>query len=281
MIEVSCIVVNYNNGKYLRTCLDSLVNQSKKIDEIIVADDCSTDNSRKILNEYKLKYDNFTLILNEKNLGVTKNRDFAIRNAKGVFITTLDSDDFFYPTKIEKEFNLINEFPDSIVTSDTIDIDEKGRYLFTRLVESFCLYTDIERVNQMICKSKNVIPRDMMMSKETYFNVGGFDLDFQVYEDWEFKLRLCIMKKNWKYSGSKGTAYRHTKKGLSSKKRLRLTYFHLKAIFKNYKFVSYKTVYFISLLKFIFIKIPTVYFHISTNFFVSRKLKYINLKLSK
>lgn len=67
---LSVIVPNYNNEKYIRQCLDSILAQTYPVKELIVYDDCSTDGSRVILKEYSEKHTNIKVILGEKNVGV-------------------------------------------------------------------------------------------------------------------------------------------------------------------------------------------------------------------
>ncbi len=259
MNEVSCIVVNYNNEKYLKECLNSLVNQTKKIDEIIVADDCSSDGSISIIACYAKKHDNIVPIYNKTNLGVTKNRDNAIRQSTGKFITTLDSDDCFHPTKIENEYSTILNKPDAIVASDTVDINEVGEVYNLRHTKKFCLYEKNKRIQHLVGGAGSIVPRDVMLSRVNYIRTGGLDTRFPLYEDWEFKLRLSCIVDSWLHSGSRGTYYRHTSKGLSSQKKLNLAYYHLKAVLYNLRNAKNKTSYVSAILKWLFIKTPIVF----------------------
>lgn len=104
MIKVSVIVPVYNTGKYLRKCLDSLVNQTLKEVEIIVIDDKSTDNSRAIINEYEKKYANIKVIHNKTNQGIGYNRNLGIKKASGEFISFVDSDDYVDKKMYEKMY---------------------------------------------------------------------------------------------------------------------------------------------------------------------------------
>ncbi|MDA3898043.1 MAG: glycosyltransferase family 2 protein, partial [Desulfobacteraceae bacterium] len=109
--ELSIIVPNYNNGQYIKDCIESILSQSFDDYEIIIADDRSDDNSREIINEYVDKYpDRIKKIFNEYNLGVSRNRHNAILSSTGRYITTLDSDDYYYsPKKLAAEIRLIEE----------------------------------------------------------------------------------------------------------------------------------------------------------------------------
>lgn len=106
-IKVSIIVPVYNNEKYLRRCLESLVNQTLKDIEIILINDCSTDKSIDILNGYEEKYsEKITLInLNEnKRPGGARNR--GIEDAKGEYLGFVDSDDYVEKDMYEQLYNL-------------------------------------------------------------------------------------------------------------------------------------------------------------------------------
>ncbi len=92
--KVSVIIPIYNVEKYLRECLDSVVNQTLKDIEIICVDDGSTDNSLKILEEYALKDTRF-IVLRQKNRGAGVARNYGMSVASGKYLSFLDADDFF------------------------------------------------------------------------------------------------------------------------------------------------------------------------------------------
>ena len=94
MSKISVIVPIYNNEQYLKTCLDSLVNQSLNDIEIILIDDCSTDNSYKIAQEYNDNYSNIKLYKNNQNYGQGKTRNIGLDIATGEYIGFIDSDDY-------------------------------------------------------------------------------------------------------------------------------------------------------------------------------------------
>ncbi len=94
MVKVSIIVPVYNTASYLEKCLDSLVNQTLKEIEIIVVNDGSSDNSQDIIDDYIKKYPNLIKGFKNKNLGISKTRNFGITKAKGQYIAFIDSDDY-------------------------------------------------------------------------------------------------------------------------------------------------------------------------------------------
>ena len=98
----------YNGGKYLREQLDSIYAQTLLPDEVVVVDDCSTDDTIEILEEYRVKY-GLKYFRNEHNLGYNKNFEKAITLCSGDYIALSDQDDIWLPSKIEKCYNVLKD----------------------------------------------------------------------------------------------------------------------------------------------------------------------------
>ena len=109
MTKVSIIVPVYNSGKYLKTCLDSIVRGTLKDIEIIAIDDCSTDSSLLILEEYAKKDSRIKVYHNEKNLGQGASRNRGLDVARGEYIGFVDSDDYVSCTMYENMYNIAIE----------------------------------------------------------------------------------------------------------------------------------------------------------------------------
>ena len=105
-MKISIIIPVYNVEKYLRKCLDSVVNQTYKNLEIVIVQDFSTDNSLKIINEYDKKYKNIK-VFEGKKIGVGAARNVGLDNCTGKYVIFLDSDDYMESTTIEKLYNSI------------------------------------------------------------------------------------------------------------------------------------------------------------------------------
>lgn len=114
---ISVIIPVYNVEKYLRECLDSLINQSLKDIEIICVDDGSTDKSLEILKEYQEKDSRFKIIT-QKNLRAGVARNNGLKEATGDYLSFLDSDDIFELTMLEDMYNqAIKDDSDTVVCS--------------------------------------------------------------------------------------------------------------------------------------------------------------------
>ena len=114
MKTIGVIVPNYNSGIYIKKCLDSLLEQEYKVNEIIVVDDCSTDESTKIVKEYTEKNDNIILLENGKNMGVSYSRNRGIENAKSEYIMFCDSDDWYEKQATKRMMEKVEEGADFI-----------------------------------------------------------------------------------------------------------------------------------------------------------------------
>jgi glycosyltransferase involved in cell wall biosynthesis len=101
-MKISVAFIVYNGARYIRTQLDSILAQTHKVDEIIVCDDTSSDNTKEILEEYKKSYPVlFFLHYNKQNLGPTKNIEKAIQACTGDIILLADQDDYWETNKVE------------------------------------------------------------------------------------------------------------------------------------------------------------------------------------
>lgn len=114
-IMLSVVIVSYNQENYIDEAIESVLNQKTKYKyEIILADDCSSDNTFKIQEEYAKKYPKIIQLLKrEKNLGTTQNELDASLHSNGKYITKLDGDDYWIDEeKIEKQISFLEEHPE-------------------------------------------------------------------------------------------------------------------------------------------------------------------------
>ena len=132
MNNITVVIPNYNNAPYLEDCIKSVENQSYPVQEIIVVDDCSTDNSLAVLEELKERYDNIVIHRQERNRGVSCARNIGLSLVKTEYVTFVDADDFYVnPNKIENEMSLIefmkrNRGKDVVAYSITVICSNEG-----------------------------------------------------------------------------------------------------------------------------------------------------------
>lgn len=151
---VTIIIPVYNTEKYLRKCLDSVVNQTfaSRSLEIIIINDASTDYSSEIINQYASMYKNIKVITKTHNEGLSCARNIGMKYAQGEYIFFLDSDDWIAEETIEKLFYLAESYNCQLVEASNkivyrqnikavtnkppkikqIDIEKNKEYLFSK-----------------------------------------------------------------------------------------------------------------------------------------------------
>lgn len=125
-MKVSVLIPVYNVEKYIARCLDSVLAQTFQDFEIIVVDDCGTDDTMHIVDEYAQKDHRIKIIHHDKNHGPMVARQTAYINASGKYIIFLDSDDFLQPNAIETLYKRILESKADIVCAEYQVVNNAG-----------------------------------------------------------------------------------------------------------------------------------------------------------
>lgn len=187
MPRVSVLIPAYNAAGSIRRAVDSVLAQTYSDLEVIVVDDGSTDSTRDVLANYG---DRICYIYQE-NQERSAARNNGIRNARGEYIAFLDSDDYWLPTKLERQMALFDEHPETgLVYSLAYSIDANGRRLAIsgavpeRAVDPLKTYCRL-LLGNFIPGITPVIKRACCTS------VGWFDVMLSQSEDWDYWLRVA------------------------------------------------------------------------------------------
>lgn len=121
---VSIIMPSYNTAPYIRETVESVLNQTYTNWELLIVDDCSTDDTDKVLAD--LSDDRIRIYKNEVNSGAAVSRNKALREAKGKWIAFLDSDDLWKPEKLEKQLAFMKKNNYSFSYTDYEEINAEG-----------------------------------------------------------------------------------------------------------------------------------------------------------
>jgi len=178
----SVIIPTHNRISLVTRAIDSVLNQSFKDFELIVIDDASTDGSTKILKQYK----NIKVITNKTNKGVSYSRNIGIKNAKGKIIAFLDSDDEWKKNKLqiqadffEKNKNYKIHQTDEIWIKNGAFLNKSKKHLKR---EGNIFYDSLH-----LCL---ISPSAVAIKKEIFNEIGYFDENFEVCEDYDLWLRI-------------------------------------------------------------------------------------------
>lgn len=176
---ISVIVPCYNQGMFVAETLESVMAQTYHSWEVVIVDDGSTDDSRKVIDKY-LKKDSRIRYYYQENGGVSKARNIAVKYSKGKYILPLDSDDKIAPTYLEKAVSYMEYHPECVLFYCHAN-------LFGEKTEPWIIeYKDYKSLllhNCIFCSS--------VFRKADFYRVGGYDETFRTgFEDWEFYIRL-------------------------------------------------------------------------------------------
>jgi glycosyltransferase involved in cell wall biosynthesis len=120
----------HNCEKYIKVAIESILNQTYKDFELIIINDCSTDNTLKIIQRYKKTDKRIQIINNKSNLGSATSRNKGIAKAKGKYIAIQDSDDVSLFERLELEYSFLEKNKDIfLIGGDALKIDETGQIL--------------------------------------------------------------------------------------------------------------------------------------------------------
>ncbi len=179
---VSIITPSYNTAEYIEQTIQSVLNQTYTNWEMIIVDDCSTDNTDEVVKKY-LDDERIKYLKNATNSGAAVSRNYALREAKGRWIAFLDSDDLWAPQKLERQ----------------IEFMEKNGYHF-----SYTSYEEIDESSELIGVSvtgpRKITKRGMynycwpgcltVMYDSEYMGLIQID-DIRKNNDYAMWLKLC------------------------------------------------------------------------------------------
>lgn len=205
-MHVSVVIPAYNAEPYLDECLRSVLTQTHPVIEVIVVDDGSTDRTRSIAESFGAP----VRLLQQKQGGPARARNYGVREARGEWIAFLDADDLWKPEKIEKQLSALAAAPDAILCYTALlalKLDGSKVPVPTPLLS----YVDA----MLSLTNVGIPPSAVMLRRETLLQVGGFNEVQRGCEDWEMWFRLrklgrfCVVPEP-------ETIYRESLGGLSS-----------------------------------------------------------------
>lgn len=196
---VSIIIPAYNSEKFIRRCLDSVLNQIYKNIEIIVVDDASTDNTEKIIKEYAEKDNRIRPFYSSENKGVSFSRNIGLKASTGEYIMFVDSDDELTKDAVRRMIDISVKY-----NSDYVDSYEIVKY--TKRNNKVCMFTESKLPKKhlvlgSIKENPKIISMYMyikgkLIKKELIDNLL-FDENLRIYEDLVFEQTLKSRVKNY------------------------------------------------------------------------------------
>jgi glycosyltransferase involved in cell wall biosynthesis len=202
MPRVSVIIPNYNHATYLKQRIDSVLDQTYQNFELIILDDCSTDNSREIIESYRHHQKVSQIVYNETNSGTTfKQWNKGVALAKGEIIWIAESDDKAEPEFLTTLVQVLENNPNvGIAYANSYFIDEKDKVLRT-YIDEFASWSDRwqqdfintgknEVVNYMRFSTVILNASSCIFRKAIFEKAGGCDEKFNLTGDWLIYVKM-------------------------------------------------------------------------------------------
>jgi len=191
-MKISVYITSFNQKEYLLGAIESVLNQTLKPSQIVLVDDCSTDGSQEVIAGYASRYkDLITTVYHTQNQGVARSRIDGVEAATGHYVSHVDGDDRFLPTKLENEARLLQDHGRvQIAFSDYYYISADGSRTGN--------WADSQKppVGDVFCRTfardfpKRGLFRNELTDRRAWKRIGYYDPALSLYEDYEMLIRL-------------------------------------------------------------------------------------------
>lgn len=189
---VSVIMPAYNAQDYIGYAIESVQKQTVDDWELIIIDDCSSDDTCDIVEEYCKNDNRITLYKNEKNMGVAYSRNRGFDLSKGQYVALLDSDDYWHSDKLERQIDLSEKTGAEVIYCSYEMVNENGE----KKCEAF-IVPEETNYDKMLCES--VISCSTALLKKETIEEHRFLMDYY-HEDYVFWLEL--LRSGYKATGN-------------------------------------------------------------------------------
>lgn len=182
MPKISIVLPTYNGEKYIRESIESVCNQTFLDWELIIVNDCSVDNTLQIINEYAQKDSRIRVISNEVNQKLPQSLNIGFREAKGKYLTWTSDDNIYLPEAIGRMSEYLDREKDCYMVCAAMNwIDSCGQFLHKHVE-----YKD-EDLYFYDC-----VGACFMYRKEVLDEVGEYDTELFLVEDYDYWLRILL-----------------------------------------------------------------------------------------
>lgn len=201
---VSAIITTHNRCNLLRIAIESVLCQTYTDMECIVIDDASTDDTSQICKEYKVRY---IYIPPEESRGGNYARNLGIQVSQGDYCAFLDDDDYWFPTKIEKQVELIEEKKCDCVYCLRLYEKYSNGKLLSKEKEKLT-YKWEGNISKIIFRHYFTSTSCLLTTKKILLEIGGFDEDLYKIQEYELLIRLSQVTEIYYCHGEPLVGYR-------------------------------------------------------------------------
>jgi glycosyltransferase involved in cell wall biosynthesis len=193
---VTMIVLCYNQARFVVETLDSVKDQTYKHTELVIIDDCSSDDSVAVITRWLRENPDLrcTFIPHQKNQGICKSLNEALSITSGKYISIIASDDIWLPDKIERQVAIMESQRDSVgvLYSDALVIEENGQLLPKSYTETYLKLPEMPQGHVLDnLLQRNFVPGPTALIRRTCYDKVGFYDESLPWEDWDMWLRVA------------------------------------------------------------------------------------------
>jgi len=193
---VSVIIATHNREDLLPQAVDSILNQTCRDFEIIIVDDCSSDNTPEVIANLQQKDSRIKAIRSEKNIGPGAARNLGINQASGDFIAIMDDDDLSVPKRLEMELKTFEKNPESMLVFSSVawlDDEMQQKNIFPGIVARGEFPEDPKNVFELLYLEGNKIPNTTLLVRKSVWEQVHYPESPWIGEDWFFCMQLSAL----------------------------------------------------------------------------------------
>lgn len=230
--KVSVIMGTFNGERTLAQSIDSIISQDFKNWEFIICDDCSTDKTNQILQEYAQKDSRIKVIRNSKNSKLAHSLNRCLELCQGQYVARMDDDDESLPNRFSKQVEFLEKHPEYAVVGTNVFITDGKNIYSENIVKEI-----LDRMD--IISGKTFIHPTIMMRKDVYRQLGGYNISRRTQRCEDLDLWYRFYANNFKGYNIQKSLYIYREDINALKKRtLKSAFFTALTIFNGFRLLK-------------------------------------------
>lgn len=220
-MKISVVIPTFNKSRYIERCLESIIDQTLSPDEIIIVDDCSSDNTIEVINNYlrRTSCNIVRVIQLTTNMGGQYARNIGIKNAKNEWVAFMDSDDEWLPEKLSLQVMAIEETGYEVCASgcNVVEYEKEEKWLCNG--KSGYVYSDVLALNEYL------MFQSLLVKKSILEKIGYLDELVPAYQELDTALAISkianisyVNEPLFRYYIVKDSIFRKRKRSIAGRK---------------------------------------------------------------
>jgi len=228
-MKISIITASYNYAQYLEEAIDSVINQSYQDWELIVVDDCSSDDSVEIIKSYCEKDSRIMLVEQSENKGLKETLLLGLSHASGEWVAFLESDDFLAPDNLSKKVEIIQKYPEIKLIFNKVNFLREGRDkfqsgIFEKTQRDLSKMTFPKNMFKDFYINNKILTFSCVMVEANTLKNANFNSPVDTLLDWWLWIHLAY-KNSFYYVDKELTSWRLHEKSYVQKGKKPILYF--------------------------------------------------------